>query len=76
MCPEHCPIGFAANPCPLLPIVARYDITNPNGINGLAESVRLIRGTSVNQPTKNLDHVLVTSGASMPTSAIIIGKLN
>jgi acetyl-CoA acetyltransferase len=47
-----------------------------HGINGLAEGVRLIRGTSVNQPTKNTDHVLVTSGASMPTSAIIIGKSN
>ncbi len=45
-----------------------------HGINGLAEGVRLIRGTSVNQPKKNIENVLVTSGASMPTSAIIIGK--
>jgi hypothetical protein len=28
----------------------------------------------VNQPKKQIDHVLVTSGASMPTSAIILGK--
>jgi len=47
-----------------------------HGINGLAEAVRLIRGTAVNQPKKKIDHVLVTSGASMPTSAIILGKLN
>jgi len=46
-----------------------------HGINGLAEGVRLIRGTSLNQ-TKKSDHVLVTSGASMPTSAAILGKLN
>ncbi len=47
-----------------------------HGLNGLAEGVRLIRGASVNQPSKNLDHVLVTSGASMPTSAAILGKLD
>ncbi|RMD83940.1 MAG: lipid-transfer protein [Candidatus Dadabacteria bacterium] len=45
-----------------------------HGINGLAEAVRIIRGTAINQPKKN-DHVLVTSGASMPTSAAILGKL-
>jgi acetyl-CoA acetyltransferase len=46
-----------------------------HGINGLAEGVRLIRGTSDNQPKKRTDHVLVTSGVSMPTSAAILGKL-
>ena len=46
-----------------------------HGINGLAEGVRLIRGTSDNQTKKN-DHVLVTSGVSMPTSAAILGKLS
>jgi acetyl-CoA acetyltransferase len=45
-----------------------------HGINGLAEGVRLLRGTSVNQPKKNIENLLVTSGASMPTSAIILGK--
>jgi acetyl-CoA acetyltransferase len=45
-----------------------------HGINGLAEAVRLLRGTSVNQPKKNIENLVVTSGASMPTSAIIIGK--
>jgi len=45
------------------------------GANGVNEGVRLIRGTSINQPKKN-DHVLVTSGAGVPTSAAILGKLN
>jgi acetyl-CoA acetyltransferase len=47
-----------------------------HGLNGIAEAVRLIRGTSHNQPRKNIDHMLVTSGASMPTSACIFGKSN
>jgi acetyl-CoA acetyltransferase len=45
------------------------------GINGVNEAVRLVRGTSVNQPRKN-DNVLVTSGAGVPTSAAILGKSN
>ncbi len=43
------------------------------GINGVTEAVRLIRGTSVNQPVKN-DHVLATSGFGVPASAMILGK--
>ena len=43
-------------------------------MNGVNEGVRLIRGTSVNQPEKN-DHVLVTAGVGVPTSAMILGKL-
>ena len=45
-----------------------------HGMNGVNEGVRLIRGTSVNQPEKN-DHVLVTAGVGVPTSAMILGKL-
>jgi acetyl-CoA acetyltransferase len=45
-----------------------------HGVNGVNEGVRLIRGTSVNQPKKN-HHVLVTSGVGVPTSAMILGKL-
>jgi acetyl-CoA acetyltransferase len=45
-----------------------------HGINGVNEGVRLVRGTSVNQPRKN-DHVLVTAGVGVPTSAMILGKL-
>ncbi len=47
-----------------------------HGINGLAEGVRLIRGTSDNQPKKSVNHVLVTSGVSMPTSGAILGKMS
>ncbi len=43
------------------------------GINSVVEAVRLIRGTSVNQPKKN-DHVLATSGFAVPSSAVILGK--
>ena len=45
-----------------------------HGINGVNEGVRLIRGTSVNQPEKN-DCVLVTAGVGIPTSAMLLGKL-
>jgi acetyl-CoA acetyltransferase len=45
-----------------------------HGMNGVNEGVRLIRGTSVNQPKKNNDHVLVTAGVGVPTSAMILGK--
>jgi len=44
-----------------------------HGVNGINEGVRLIRGTSVNQPKRN-DHVLVTGGVGVPTSAMILGK--
>ena len=44
-----------------------------HGVNGVNEGVRLIRGTSVNQP-KKADHVLVTAGVGVPTSALILGK--
>ena len=44
-----------------------------HGVNGIAEGVRLIRGTSVNQPAKRLDHVLVTGGSPVPHSALILG---
>jgi len=37
--------------------------------------VRLIRGTSTSQPEKN-DHCLVTAGVGIPTSAMILGKLD
>lgn len=44
-----------------------------HGVNGIAEAVRLVRGTSVNQPDKTLDHVLVTGGSPVPHSAIVLG---
>ncbi len=45
-----------------------------HGINGVNEGVRLIRGTSCNQPEKN-DCVLVAGGVGIPTSGMILGKL-
>ncbi len=45
-----------------------------HGMNGVNEGVRLIRGSSLNQPDKN-DCVLVTAGVGVPTSAMILGKL-
>ena len=42
------------------------------GVNGIAEGVRLIRGTSVNQPAKEIGNVLVTGGSPVPHSAIVL----
>ncbi|WP_439658941.1 lipid-transfer protein [Lentzea sp. HUAS TT2] len=44
-----------------------------HGMNGIAEGVRQIRGTAVNQVSKT-DHVLVTAGTGVPTSGLILGK--
>ncbi len=44
-----------------------------HGVNNIAEGVRLIRGTSCNQP-EDVDHVLVTSGVGVPTGAAIFGR--
>jgi acetyl-CoA acetyltransferase len=44
-----------------------------HGMNGVNEGVRLVRGSSVNQPEK-CDNVLVTAGVGVPSSAMIIGK--
>ncbi len=43
-----------------------------HGMNGIAEGVRLVRGTSVNQPDHAVDNVLVTAGTGVPTSALIL----
>jgi hypothetical protein len=42
-------------------------------MNGIAEGTRQIRGSAVNQ-VKDVEHVLVTAGTGVPTSAIILGK--
>jgi acetyl-CoA acetyltransferase len=44
-----------------------------HGMNGIAEAVRQIRGTSVNQ-VENVEHVLVTAGTGVPTSGLILGR--
>ncbi|WP_449062475.1 lipid-transfer protein [Planomonospora algeriensis] len=43
-----------------------------HGMNGIAEAVRLVRGTSVNQPGAP-GHVIVTAGTGVPTSGLILG---
>jgi len=44
-----------------------------HGMNGIAEGVRQIRGTSPNQ-VDDVEHVLVTAGTGVPTSALILGQ--
>jgi acetyl-CoA acetyltransferase len=43
-----------------------------HGMNGIAEGVRQVRGTSVNE-VKGVEHVLVTAGTGVPTSGLILG---
>ncbi|QTZ93107.1 lipid-transfer protein [Streptomyces auratus] len=43
-----------------------------HGMNGIAEAVRQLRGTSVNQ-TGTPAHVLVTAGTGVPTSGLVLG---
>ena len=43
-----------------------------HGMNGIAEGVRQVRGTSVNQ-VPDAAHVLVTGGTGVPTSALMLG---
>jgi len=42
-----------------------------HGTNGIAEGVRLIRGTSTSQPPA-VSAVLVTAGVGVPTSALVL----
>jgi acetyl-CoA acetyltransferase len=44
-----------------------------HGMNGVAEAVRQVRGTAVNQVSR-VEHVLVTAGTGVPTSALILGR--
>jgi len=44
-----------------------------HGMNGIAEAVRQIRGTSCNQ-VDGVEHVLVTAGTGVPTSGLILGQ--
>ena len=43
-----------------------------HGMNGIAEGVRQVRGSAVNQ-VKDVEHVVVTAGTGVPTSGIILG---
>jgi hypothetical protein len=42
-------------------------------MNGIAEAVRQIRGTAVNQ-VANVEHMLVSAGTGIPTSGLILGR--
>ena len=44
-----------------------------HGMNGIAEAVRQLRGTSVNQ-VDDVEHVLVTAGTGVPTSGLILSR--
>jgi acetyl-CoA acetyltransferase len=43
-----------------------------HGFNGIAEAVRQVRGTAVNQ-VRRVENVLATSGSGVPTSGLILG---
>ncbi|MGN6160124.1 MAG: thiolase C-terminal domain-containing protein, partial [Marmoricola sp.] len=44
-----------------------------HGMNGIAEAVRQVRGTSVNQ-IDAVEHALVTAGTGVPTSGLILSR--
>jgi acetyl-CoA acetyltransferase len=44
-----------------------------HGMNGLAEAVRQIRGSAAN-PVAGVEHVLVTGGPGIPSSAVILSR--
>lgn len=43
-----------------------------HGMNGIAEAVRQVRGSAVNQ-VPDVEHVLVTAGTGVPTSGLVLG---
>jgi len=46
-----------------------------HGMNGIAEGVRQVRGSAVNQ-VPDVQNVLVTAGTAVPTSALILSQPN
>lgn len=44
-----------------------------HGMNGIAEGVRQVRGTAVNQ-VPDVEHVVVTAGTGVPTSGLVLGR--
>jgi len=44
-----------------------------HGMNGIAEAVRQVRGTAVNQ-VPDAERVLVTAGTGVPTSGLVLGS--
>jgi hypothetical protein len=45
-----------------------------HGMNGIAEAVRQLRGTAVNQIEGGAERVLVTAGTGVPTSGLVLGR--
>ncbi|MCI2418094.1 lipid-transfer protein [Saccharopolyspora sp. K220] len=46
-----------------------------HGMNGIAEAVRQIRGTAINQ-VDDVRHVLVTAGTGVPTSGLVVSAVS
>jgi 17-hydroxy-3-oxo-4-pregnene-20-carboxyl-CoA lyase len=44
-----------------------------HGMNGIAEGVRQVRATAVNQ-VPDVEHVVVTAGTGVPTSGLVLGR--
>jgi acetyl-CoA acetyltransferase len=47
-----------------------------HGVNGIVEATKLVRGQSLNQPKKKVEHALVTSGVGIPTGGAILGRMD
>ncbi len=47
-----------------------------HGVNGIVEATKLVRGTSLNQPKKTVNHALVTSGVGIPTGGALLGRMD
>nr|WP_218008915.1 lipid-transfer protein [Nocardia jiangxiensis] len=45
-----------------------------HGFNGMAEAVRQVRGSAVNQ-VPGAEHVVVTSGSHVPTSGLVLSRI-
>jgi acetyl-CoA acetyltransferase len=46
-----------------------------HGVNGIVEATKLVRGSSLNQPAKEINHALVTSGVGIPTGGALLGRM-
>ena len=44
-----------------------------HGMNGIAEAVRQVRGTAVNQ-VPDLERIVVTAGTGVPTSGLVLSN--
>jgi acetyl-CoA acetyltransferase len=61
-------------PLPLNPNGGQLGEAYIHGMNGIAEAVRQVRGTAVNQ-VADVSHVLVTAGTGVPTSGLVLGRV-